>query len=79
MDHVHLLLGDDPLNPTKWDEIRDKLLEQKELVLKYWTDYQNGMEMFVSEEVLVGELSDGRARMGREAGGPIAWTVPAGE
>lgn len=71
-----LYLGDDPFNPTQWDEIADKLLEQKELVTKYWTDYQNGMEMFVNEEVLVGELSDGRARMGKASGGAIDWTVP---
>jgi len=71
-----LLLGDDPLNPTKWDEIRDKLMEQKELVFKYWTDYQNGMELFINEEALVGQLTAGRSRMGKAAGGPMDWTVP---
>lgn len=71
-----MLLGDDPLNPTRWDEIEAKIREQKELVKKYWVDYQNGMEMFVNEEVLVGELSDGRARMGASLGAPIGWTVP---
>jgi spermidine/putrescine transport system substrate-binding protein len=71
-----LLLGDDPLNPTKWDEIKDKLLEQNKLVSKYWTDYQNGMEMFVNEEVLVGQLTAGRTRMGKAGGAPIDWTVP---
>jgi spermidine/putrescine transport system substrate-binding protein len=71
-----LLLGDDPLNPTMWDEIRERLTEQKNLVDKYWTDYQNGMEMFVNEEVLVGQLTAGRSRMGKEEGGPIDWTVP---
>ncbi len=71
-----LLLGDDPLNPTKWDEIRDKLTEQKDLVPKYWTDYQTGMDMFVNEEVLVGQLTAGRTRMGAAGGAPINWTVP---
>ena len=71
-----LLLGDDPLNPQKWDEIKEKLLEQKDLVLKYWTDYQNGMELFVNEEALVGQLTAGRTRMGKAGGGPIDWTVP---
>ena len=70
------MLGDDPLAVTKWDEIRDKLFEQKELVSKYWVDYQNGMEMFVNEEVVVGQLTAGRTRMGKAAGGPIDWTVP---
>lgn len=71
-----LLLGDDPLNPTMWDEIRDRLMEQRELVSKYWVDYQNGMEMFTNEEVVVGQLTAGRTRMGKAAGGPIDWTVP---
>lgn len=71
-----LYLGDDPLNPTKWDEITESLLEQKPLVLKYWTDYQNGMELFANEEVVVGQLTAGRARMAMTEGAPINWTVP---
>lgn len=71
-----LLLEDDPLNPSKWDEIRERLLAQKELVFKYWTDYQNGMEMFVNEEALVGQLTAGRTRMGAAEGAAIDWTVP---
>lgn len=71
-----LLVGDDPTNPESWDQISEKLMEQKGLVSKYWKDYQNGMELFVNEEVLVGELSDGRARMGAKMGGAIGWTVP---
>lgn len=71
-----LYLGDDPFDPADWDAIRDALLEQKDLVLKYWTDYQNSMEMFVNEEVLAGEISDGRARMAMAAGGAVNWTVP---
>ncbi len=71
-----LTLDDDPLNPQKWDEIRDRLMAQKELVSKYWLDYQNGMEMFVNEEALVGQFTAGRTRMGKAEGGPIDWTVP---
>lgn len=70
-------LGDeDPFNPTMWDEIRDALMEQKELVQKYWKDYQAGMEMFINEEAVVGQLTDGRTRMGAGLGGPMQWTVP---
>jgi spermidine/putrescine transport system substrate-binding protein len=71
-----LLLGDDPLGPTKWDEIRDRLMAQKELVPKYWLDYQNGMEMFANEEVIVGQLTAGRTRMAMADDAPINWTVP---
>lgn len=71
-----LVLGDDPLNPQMWDEISEKLLEQKPLVFKYWVDYQNGMELFVNEEAVVGQLTAGRTRMGMAEGAPINWTVP---
>lgn len=71
-----LVLDDDPLNPQKWDEITEKLLEQKPLVFKYWTDYQNGMELFANEEALVGQLTAGRTRMAMAEDAPINWTVP---
>ena len=71
-----LLLGDDPMNPTMWDEIREKLLEQKPLVTKYWEDYQNGMELFVNEESVVGQLTAGRTRMAMDLDAPVDWTVP---
>lgn len=71
-----MYLGDDPINPTRWDDIRQALIEQKPLVKKYWKDYQNGMELFVNKEVVVGQLTDGRVRMGQDLGAPIAWTVP---
>ncbi len=71
-----LLLGQDPMNPDDFDAIRDTLSEQKDLVLRYWTDYQNGMEMFMNEEVVVGQFTAGRTRMGAAEGGPMDWTVP---
>ena len=71
-----LLLGDDPLNPTMWDEIRERLQAQMPLLRTVWTDYQQGMEIFVNEEVVVGQLTAGRTRMGMAEGGPINWTVP---
>ena len=71
-----LMLGEDPLNPESWDEIRDMLSEQVGLLRTLWTDYQNGMEIFVNEEVVVGQLTAGRTRMGMAEGGPIDWTVP---
>ena len=71
-----LYLGDDPFNPTMWDEIRDAMLEQHELVDKYWEDYQIGMEMFINEEVVLGQISDGRVRMANGLGAELAYTVP---
>jgi spermidine/putrescine transport system substrate-binding protein len=46
------------------------------LLRTVWTDYQQGMEIFVNEEVVVGQLTAGRTRMGMAEGGPINWTVP---
>lgn len=71
-----LYLGQDPLNPGDWDAIRESLLQQKPLVSKYWKDYQNGMELFLNEEVDVGQLTAGRSRMAMAQGGPVNWTVP---
>lgn len=71
-----LYLGQDPLAPDDPDAIRDALLEQKPLVPKYWSDFQNGMEIFLNEEAVVGQLTAGRTRMAISQGGPVNWTVP---
>lgn len=71
-----LYLGQDPLNPDDWDAIREALIEQRSLVDRYWSDYQNGMELFLNEEVIVGQLTAGRTRMAMSQGGAVNWTVP---
>jgi spermidine/putrescine transport system substrate-binding protein len=71
-----LYLGQDPLNPDDPDAIREALLEQKPLVPKYWSDFQNGMEIFLNEEAVVGQLTAGRTRMAMSQGGAVNWTVP---
>ena len=71
-----LYLGQDPLAPSDWDAIRDSLLEQKPLVSKYWKDYQNGMEIFINEEAVVGQLTAGRSRMAMSQDAAVNWTVP---
>lgn len=71
-----LYLGQDPLAPDDPDAIRDALVEQKPLVPKYWSDFQNGMEIFLNEEALVGQLTAGRTRMAMSQNGAVNWTVP---
>jgi spermidine/putrescine transport system substrate-binding protein len=71
-----LYLGQDPFNPDDWDAIRDAMTEQHELISKYWVDYQVGMEMFINEEVDLGQISDGRVRMANGLGATLAYTVP---
>lgn len=71
-----LYLGQDPLNPSDWNALRDSMMKQKPLVSKFWHDYQNGMELFLNEEDTIGQLTDGRTRMAMSKGGPVNWTVP---
>ena len=71
-----LYLGQDPLNPDDPDAIREALIEQKPLVPKYWQDFQNGMEIFMNEEAVVGQLTAGRTRMAISQDAPLSWTVP---
>lgn len=71
-----LILGDDPNNPTKWEETKKLLLEQKPLVLKYWTDHQATMEMLARQEAWIGMFTDGRTRMAKQMGAPVAVHIP---
>lgn len=71
-----LYLGQDPFNPSDWDAIRESMLEQHQLITKYWKDYQIGMEMFINKEVDLGQISDGRVRMTNGLGAELAFTVP---
>lgn len=71
-----IYLGQDPFDPSDWDAIRDAMVEQDALVSKYWVDYQNGMEMFINEEVILGQISDGRVRMANGLGATLDFTVP---
>jgi spermidine/putrescine transport system substrate-binding protein len=71
-----LYLGQDPFEPSDWDAIRDSMLEQHELITKYWQDYQIGMEMFINEEVDLGQISDGRVRMANGLGATLSYTIP---
>lgn len=71
-----LYLGQDPFAPDDWDAIRESMLEQHELITKYWQDYQIGMEMFINGEVDLGQISDGRVRMANTLGGTLDFTVP---
>ncbi len=71
-----LYLGQDALAPDDPDAIREALLEQKPLVPKYWSDFQNGMEIFLNEEAVVGQLTAGRTRMAMSQDGAVNWTVP---
>jgi spermidine/putrescine transport system substrate-binding protein len=72
-----MILGDDPNNPQKWDEIEKVLKEQKKLVIKYWTDHQAALEMFSRGDVWIGMMSDGRVRMEMAKGSHVNYTIPS--
>lgn len=69
--------GQDPIQPDDYDEIEEVLKQQKPLVKTYWGDYQQGMSLFVNEDVVAGPLTMGRtysARFGE--GAPVHYTAP---
>lgn len=71
-----LMLGDDPNNPIKWDETRDLLLEQKKIILKYWTDHKSTTEMLIREQAYTGMFTDGRIRRAMFEDAPVRPHIP---
>jgi spermidine/putrescine transport system substrate-binding protein len=71
-----LVLGGDPNNPQDWDGIKKLLMEQKSLVLKYWTDHQAAMEMFARGGAWIGLHTDGRVRRWIRKNAPVNYSIP---
>ena len=71
-----LMLGDDPNNPTMWDETKELLKDQKKHILKYWSDHKATTEMLVREQAFVGMFTDGRIRRAIDAGAPVRPHIP---
>jgi spermidine/putrescine transport system substrate-binding protein len=71
-----IILGDNPNDPQKWDEIRKVLVEQKALVVKYWTDHQAALEMFSRGDAWIGIHSDGRIRSIMQKGAHVNYSIP---
>lgn len=46
--------GQDPLNPDDYDEIREALIQNKDLMLTYGDNYDSARAMFINEEVVAG-------------------------
>lgn len=71
-----LMVGDDPNDPQKWDDIKKLLMEQKPHILKYWTDHKATTEMLVREQVYIGMFTDGRTRRAMHEGAPVRPHIP---
>ena len=66
-------------NEEEWDleEIKEVLIQQKDLNVTYWTEFSSATQSFVNEEVIVGPLTDGRAHQARfQDGAPISYAIP---
>ncbi|QLG63384.1 ABC transporter substrate-binding protein [Halorarum salinum] len=69
--------GQDPIQPDDFDEIQEVLVQQKPLLQTYWGDYQQGMSLFVNEDVVAGPLTMGRTYSARfQEGAPVHYTAP---
>lgn len=69
--------GQDPIDPDDFDEIQAVLEQQKPLLRTYWGDYQQGMSLFVNEDVMAGPLTMGRTYTARfQEGAPVHYTAP---
>jgi len=69
--------GQDWTDPDDFEEIKEALIQQKDLVSTYWVEYSSGMQQYVNESAVVGTMTMGRlydARFNSDA--PIDWTVP---
>ena len=72
-----LYTGQDPIQPDDYDEIEEVLIQQKPLLQTYWGDYQQGMSLFVNEDVVAGPLTMGRTYTARfQEDAPVHYTAP---
>lgn len=68
--------GQDPNNITDWDAIWEKVRENRDLVLKYWSSGAELMDLLAKEEIYVTEAWSGRVAALQEQGHPIAYMDP---
>jgi len=69
--------GQDWTDPDDFEEIKEALIQQKDLVSTYWVEHSSGMQQYVNESAVVGTMTMGRlydARFNSDAN--VDWTVP---
>ncbi|XVH33119.1 ABC transporter substrate-binding protein (plasmid) [Haloferacaceae archaeon DSL9] len=73
-----LYTGQDPNDPEDYDEIREVLINQKELLTTYGTEHESHMQAFINEEIILGTHTSGRINIARHShdADHISWTVP---
>ncbi|MDG5820746.1 extracellular solute-binding protein [Natronococcus sp. A-GB7] len=72
-----LYTGQDPNDPDDFEEIREVLEQQRDLVFTYADDHQTQMQLLMSGDATVGTHMDGRAfRAMYNQGGDVDWFIP---
>ena len=72
-----LYLGQDPFDPSDYDEIEEALIQQMDLNVNLWSDFNQARQQYLNEDVVVGPFLDGQsfqARFFDDA--DVAFTVP---
>lgn len=60
-----LYTGQDPNDPSDFEEIEEALIQQKDLSVTYWSDHTQALQMFDNEEIVATVYTDGRTYNGR--------------
>ena len=66
-----LALGQDPNHPSNLEEIKNKLIEQKQLNRTYWKTGDEFSKLFAGKQISVGLMWSGQAAAMKQNGEPI--------
>ncbi|GAA1337112.1 hypothetical protein GCM10009647_079860 [Streptomyces sanglieri] len=76
-DVAALYTGQDPNDPDDFEEIREVLEQQRDLVFNYADEHETQMQLVMSGDAAIGTHTDGRAfRAMYNQGGDVDWFIP---
>ncbi|MDS0261139.1 extracellular solute-binding protein [Haloarcula sp. S1CR25-12] len=77
MQTAALYTGQDPHNPSDWDELREVLIQQKDLNEAYYQNHDTAQQLLASENAVVGATPTNSALQGHDThDSAIRYTVP---
>lgn len=71
-----LALGQNPNNPSNLNEIKNKLIDQKQFNRTYWKTGDEFSKLFAGKQVAVGLMWSGQAAAMKKNGEPITYVIP---
>jgi spermidine/putrescine transport system substrate-binding protein len=72
-----LYTGQDPTDPDDFEEIKEVLVQQRDLNQTYWGDFSLGQSMMSNEQIVATANTPGRAAQSQfEDDAPVNWTIP---